>query len=464
MQVICPTCGKLQEATCCCEFCKTTLQWVEACYIKSNKYYIKGYEYAKKREFKQAIEYLEKAILFNKYNTDAKNVLGLIHFEKGNVGEALKLWILSTSLQKENNKATTYIEQLQKRPKKVETYKETIHLYNRSLGYLKRKNDDVAIIRLKKAIHCNPKFVEARNLLALCYIAQKHYHKALVQVQEVLKIDTTNEQALCYLKYIEQGRDEVVQEEVALIPSPNLNQAPMRLKPNKVINRGSILGGYVIYFIFGALCMLFVQVALIMPAKTDDLQKQLYDAVNENSTMKLQLDTFTEEYRKDLMVVEEENQKLEKKKQELEYENNRLEQEKRIAAVKDLKNAGKWAEAAEILNNISVDVLSTENQQLYKEYKETVYPKASEQLYREGYSAYNAERYAEASSSFEKVILYTPEGKNTANAIYYRGEIAEKNSDKEKAIQYYTEVVNSYEGTSVAKKAQKRLDELLQVS
>ena len=115
------------------------------------------------------------------------------------------------------------MNRLQKMPKRLEAYKDSLTLYNRALRYLEKKNDDMAVIRLKKAINLNPNFLEARNLLALCYIYQKQEHKALAQLRHVLKKDTTNKKALYYLGKIESDKLLIEEQQQNIISAPHIN-------------------------------------------------------------------------------------------------------------------------------------------------------------------------------------------------------------------------------------------------
>ncbi|MGL4797902.1 MAG: tetratricopeptide repeat protein [Cellulosilyticaceae bacterium] len=460
MQVICPNCGKLGEVTERCTQCQEPLGWIGSCYQQSQKYYIKGYDYAAKRQLTQAIPYLQKAISLNKQHIEAQNVLGLVYYELGQVGEALKAWILSTSISRENNSAEMYMEQVQKQPKKLEMYKETIHLYNRALRYLEKKNDDMAVIRLKKAVSLNPRFVEARNLLALCYLYEKQPTKAKEQIIKTLEIDKCNEKALYYLKHIELQDEAMEQQEEPIIQSPHLHKAKLEGKPHQVNHKGAVGGRAILYFVFGMLCMFIVQSALIVPAKTEEIEGELYAAIGENSSMKLQLDTLVKDSEIALLEVEQQKEALQKQYDLLQQQHHALLQEKRIDQIGVYKKENKWVEAAELLYTIAPDSLSAAHKETFEGYKKEIYPKATDKLYSMGYQAYKGKNDAEAMSHFEKAMLYGGNSKTLSNVIYYMGEIEESNGNAAKAIQYYQVLEQDYKGTSAQKKGAARLKKL----
>ncbi|MBS5799482.1 MULTISPECIES: tetratricopeptide repeat protein [Zhenhengia] len=462
MQVKCPYCNHEVEALQYCEICEKKIDWIIGFYEKSQYYYNKGYGHAALRELSLAIPNLEKAIYYNKYNIQAKNLLGLIYFEIGQVSLALKSWILSEALCKEDNLASTYIEKLQNHPKQLESYKDSIVLYNRALHYMQKKNDDMAIIRLKKAIHINPNFLEARNLLALCYIYQKQNHKALPHLHYVLRKDGSNTKALHFLKEIEMPQEEIEEMSDVIIEAPHINDLDIMtdIKPQKVINRGGIFGHYVLYFLFGALCMFGIQVGLITPNKTAQLEQELYDRTTENTSIKVQLDTFMQDYETKIGKLTESNTKLLAENENLKQEYMKISQESKLWEVRMLRDKGDMKGAAEVLNNISVSDLKEDKKTLYEELKASIYPKAGEAFYNEGYKLYKAEQYIDAMIQFEKTLIFIPKTKNGGNALYYMGQIEENNKNISKALQYYQIVLKDYTETPVYKKAQERVKEL----
>ncbi|MEG2545110.1 MAG: tetratricopeptide repeat protein [Niameybacter sp.] len=465
MQVRCPYCNHLVSSVAVCETCGENIRWVEKVYEKSDAYYRQAYNYAKGRYLSDAITCLEKAIYFNKYHIQAKNLLGLIYLETGQVAMALKLWILSDALDKEDQEAVYYMNKLQENPRQLEAYKDSLTLYNRALHYLQKKNDDIAVIRLKKAIYLNPNFLEARNLLALCYLLQKQDHKALPQVQYVLKKDKNNMKALEYLRMLE-SKNMKQEESGKTISAPHINDLDIStdIQPQKVINRGSLFTHYILYFVFGAVCMLGIGVGLIVPSQTAALEKKVYDITAENASLKVEFDTFIDNAKIKEITLEGNNEKLLAENIALKQEHNGLMQINRLGQVEQLKEASKWVEAAEILNNISLPDLSSEQQKVCEELKKSVYPKAGDELFSLGTKMLKEEKLIEAMLQFEKVLIFVPDTKTAAGALYNMGQIEEKNNNIHKAVQFYNVVVEEYTDTSYYKKAKERVTKLASVN
>ena len=64
----------------------------------ANCYYNLGLERAKLRDLSGAAELLKKALHYDKYQREARNLLGLIFFEMGEVADALVQWVISMNL------------------------------------------------------------------------------------------------------------------------------------------------------------------------------------------------------------------------------------------------------------------------------------------------------------------------------------------------------------------------------
>ncbi len=91
------------------------MDYVRKTRVIANSYYNMGLERARLRDLSGAAECLKKSLHFNKYQTDARNLLGLIYYEVGEVGDALVQWVISMNLQPQENRADYYLGEIQKK-------------------------------------------------------------------------------------------------------------------------------------------------------------------------------------------------------------------------------------------------------------------------------------------------------------------------------------------------------------
>ena len=133
----------------------------------SNAYYNMGLEKAKERDLTGAADALKKSLRFNKYQTNARNLLGLVYHEIGEVGAALAQWIISLNFQQEDNLAEEYLKVLQDAPGYLDMADQAAKKYNQSLQYACSDNEDLAVLLLMRMVEEMPNFVKEQQLLDL---------------------------------------------------------------------------------------------------------------------------------------------------------------------------------------------------------------------------------------------------------------------------------------------------------
>lgn len=168
----------------------------------ANSYYNLGLEQAKVRNLTDAAQNLKKSLRFDKYQMDARNLLGLIFYEMGETADALVQWVISKNLQAENNPASHYLDIIQRKPGQLERETQTIKNYNQALWYAKNKTEDLAVLQLIRAVEDNPHFVKAHMLLALIYLSKGDYAKAGKPLHRVLQIDRNYPRAQWYMSMV----------------------------------------------------------------------------------------------------------------------------------------------------------------------------------------------------------------------------------------------------------------------
>ena len=170
----------------------------------SRQYYNQGLEKASVRDLSGAISCLKQSLIYNKHNIQARNLLGLVYFETGEVVAALSEWVISKNLQPNRNLATEYINKLQANSNKLEAINETIRKYNDALNLCREGHEDMAAIRLKRILTQNPKLIKGYHLLALIQMKEGEYNKARRTLRKAVRIDKTNTTTLRFLREIDE--------------------------------------------------------------------------------------------------------------------------------------------------------------------------------------------------------------------------------------------------------------------
>ena len=170
----------------------------------SKLYYNQGLEKASIRDLSGAISCLKQSLAYDKRNIRARNLLGLVYFETGEVVAALSEWVISKNIQKNRNLASEYIARLQANQNKLETINESIKKYNNALAMCREGHEDMAAIRLKKILSQNPKLIKGYHLLALIQMKNQEWNKARRTLKKAARIDKTNTTTLRFLREVDE--------------------------------------------------------------------------------------------------------------------------------------------------------------------------------------------------------------------------------------------------------------------
>ena len=200
----CIYCGTPLSAIDYCTGCGADVTLQKRIVRISNLLYNEGLEKASVRDLSGAISCLKRSLKFNKENIDARNLLGLVYYETGEVVSALSEWVISKNTVEENNAADFYIAKLQSNKNKLETINQTIKKYNQALLYCKQDDEDMAVIQLKKVLSQNPNLIKAYHLLALIYMKNHDWGKARRTLKKAARIDKTNTTTLRFLREVDE--------------------------------------------------------------------------------------------------------------------------------------------------------------------------------------------------------------------------------------------------------------------
>ena len=282
----CYNCGAKLGREDVCPNCGTNVRIYKKIIMASNAYYNDALEKAGVRNLSGAIESLKASLRFNKMNIDARNLLGLVYFEMGEVVAALTEWVISKNYQPKENIASRYLEEIQNNQSRLETINQTIKKYNQALLYCKQDSRDLAIIQLKKVLSLNPKLVRGHQLLALLYIQEQKYDLAKKSLRNAGKIDADNTTTLRYLKEANAGLREnnpgKKQKNEELISYQSGNETiiqPRYLKDNSAVVT-------IVNMLIGIAIGVAITWFLVVPGVRRDIQNQAKaEVVEANNTI-----------------------------------------------------------------------------------------------------------------------------------------------------------------------------------
>lgn len=460
--MICYNCGcRLSEKNF-CTGCGADVTLYKKIMFTANRFYNDGLAKASVRDLSGAITSLRQCLKLNKNHIDARNLLGLVYFERGEVVAALSEWVISKNIRSEKNIADDYINMIQNNPGRLETFNQTVKKYNQALAYCQQDSLDLAIIQLKKVLSMNPRFVQAHQLLALLYLNNQDWEKAKKELEKCLKIDTNNTTTLRYLKEVEEmmpPEEERVKKKKEAIVYQSGNDTVIQ-----PVGKKEIVGFQTLINIaIGAVIGVGIAWYLILPARVQQAQS------NANA----QLKTVNEQLDAKTVEVNDLTQQIESLTQEKNTLSSNLDAAQganaTIEAYTDLIEAALMyinqtgdemaiSEELELIDTEFVEKDATESfQTLYRTLLEAVGPVVAESYYNTGYEAFRAEEYDTAIENLEKAYKYDPENGealyNIANSYYRSGNTT-------KAVEIYKQVIEQFPDTEKARKAENYIKEI----
>ncbi len=461
--MICYNCGcQLSEKNFCTN-CGADVGIYKKIMYMANRFYNDGLEKANVRDLSGAVSSLRQCIKLNKNHIEARNLIGLIYYERGEVVAALSEWVISKNIRGEKNIADDYIDMLQNNPGRLDTYNQTIKKYNMALTYCNQDSLDLAVIQLKKVISMNPHFVQARNLLTLLFINNQEWDRAKREAERVLKIDANNTMALRYLKEIEamlptdEERPSKRKKEAVVYKSGN-DTVIQPVKKKETVGLSMLLN-VLIGIAIGAGITWF----LVVPEKVQ--QEQIASNTKLNA-VNGQLDAKTAQVNELMSQIDElmsEKDSLSESLTAAQGNGSALEANTDLIEAA-LLFSSEDSDVMEIADNLElIDAQYLENdatesfKSLYGIIREGIAKKVSKNSYDTGFSAYKAEEYDTAITDLTRSYEYDNEN---GDALYNLGNAYYKSGDTTSAIEIYEDVIEKFPNTEKARRSQGYIEEI----
>lgn len=458
----CYNCGcRLSEKNF-CTGCGADVSLYKKIMYASNRFYNDGLDKASVRDLSGAVNSLRQSLKLNKSNIEARNLLGLVYFEMGEVVAALSEWVISKNIRGEKNIADDYINMIQNNPGRLETFNQTVKKYNQALAYCQQDSLDLAIIQLKKVLSMNSRFVRAHQLLALLYINGQEWDRARKELDKCLKIDTNNTTTLRYLREVEEmmpPEEERTKKRKEAIVYQSGNDTVIQPVGKKEIVGFQTLLNIVIGVVIGVGIAWF----LILPARVQHAQI----SVNE------QLKAVSEQLDAKTVQVNELTQQIEDLTKEKDNLSSSLSAAQGVnvaveantdlieATLMYMNESADEQTIAQELELIDENFLENEASESFKTLYQTIMdkvgPVVAKTYYDAGYEAFRTEEYETAIENLEKAFKYDP---SNGEALFNLAQSYNRSGNTDKAVETYKQVIKLFPETEKARKSENYIKEL----
>lgn len=425
------------------------MEYTQKLVYQSNYWYNDGLKRARIRDMSGAVTSLKKSLQYNRENIAARNLLGLVYYGRGEVGEALVEWILSKNFQAHENIANYYIKKLQENPTELEKVNQAIRKFNQSLSYCYQDGEDLAIIQLKKVVADHPTFLKAYQLLSLLYLHTQQYGKARHTLKEAHRLDTTNDITLRYMHEMnelrrnralrqadKEGKKEKPQTVTYNIGNETIIQpASAGVKENAGL---MTIVNIVIGLVVGVAVMWF----LIMPAvnsstaeRTNRQVKEFSSQIAEQEAQISALQTELEQYRANSEATETAQQTAASTQDSYEI----------VLNMYDHYQAEDMSDAAMVegLLKVNPDSLGAVGREQFDTMTEDIYGRYCETLYYTAQQNFEVANYADAIANLNTVMQMNA-GYDDGQAMWLLAQSYSASGDTENANTWTERVQTEY--------------------
>ena len=451
----CYNCGIVLGKEKICPSCGVDLRIYRKFVGISNFLYNQALAKAQTRDLSGAVADLRLSLQYNKVNTNARNLLGLVYYEMGEGVAAVKEWMISKGYQASENLASEYLEQTRKNPAEKDRMNQQARKFNQVLTYCRQDSIDLAVIQLKKLLNDNPKLVRGWQLMALIALSQENLEQAKKALRNAERIDNNNPLTIRYQKMLEHlekkgaGRK---QKQSQSIRDSNGNDTIIQPKLRRNTGSMGIVLNILIGLIVGAAITSFLYVPGIRKKAVSDANQAVTEANNTIADKNQTIKALEEEISSLNAKVDSESNKAKKQKEAAKSVDTLL---KAYDAYinEDIELAGDYLESidASDLSADSLSVMTTLQEKVNQQYLSVTYDA--------GMDAYNRYRYTEAIESLSKVVS-VDENYAEGEALYCLAQAYRKSEDHEKAIETYAKVCELYPNSSLSYNAERYITEL----
>lgn len=453
-----------------CTGCGADVSTYKKIIYNSNRCYNDGLEKATVRDLTGAITSLRQSLKFDKTNIEARNLLGLVYFEMGEVVAALSEWVISKNLRPNKNIADDYIDMIQANASRLESINTTIKKYNQALAYCRQDSLDLAVIQLKKVLSLNPKYIRAHQLLALLYINSEEWEKARKELLKCNQIDTNNTLTMRYLKEVESvlnmedtakpiSRKRAVSDDVIKYQSGN--ETIIQPVNDREKSSFSSLLNIGIGILIGIAATWF----LILPARVQSEKAKVTEDLRVVSEQADAKSATIDDLNQQINTLTTQNTQLQEQLEAYVGANGTMSiMDELLQAVQVYMETPEDIEKiAEYLDKIEEEAVLEETsesfQTTYKYLIDAVGPTLAEQYYTDGHNAYRSENYADAITNLERVIHYDVDYAD-GEALVYLANAYYNTNEEAKAKETYEKIIELFPDTEIARRAQQSIDEM----
>lgn len=445
-----------------CLTCGQDVRLFKKVLAASWRYYDEGLKKAQTRDLSGAIVDLKNSLLLYKGNTKARNLLGLIYYEMGDVAQALIEWVLSDNLDPHDDQAAKLLSKIQSDQVELERGTLMIRKYNQALRYAQGGSEDLALLQLNKVLSVSPRMVNANLLMALLQMHAGQNERAEKYIRNVLKVDRCNATALHYKELL---KTKDVRKSAAKERNFVAKEAEIRrqLSGNDVIiptYKENSFGWHTILEVAAGVALgAALVVYLVMPSRISSLKSDFDKTLisyNERISAKEAVIAADED---EIQTLNDRIVKLETQVQNADNQmGNVVAEYDKLLQAQDALRINEYMQSARIYLTIDASVVTDEVfRQVYGQLQEEFNDNGYELLFPVGMDLYNRRKWESATEYFKVCTALNGE---SIEAKYYLAVCYIRRDVNETARPLLEEIINTDPDGAFTESARKLLADI----
>ena len=378
---------------------------------KSGKVYVKAMNKYNDGYIDKALALCEKSILLNNTNAAALNLKGILYYIKGDLESAKKMW--NINYKRNNDKVSKKYLNDSVRDK------EKLQLYVNAMQLIKQFNICAALENLKQCENSHFNFINVNNHISSCYIKQGEYDKALHYINEVIKVDKKNTQAIMNKKIlIEYGslKREINYKKIFIVTASICLSVTLLLLGKDYMYKAKNISRTGIKKAQSVIALINKEDKEETKNKVE-IENQKSQEVKKNTEVKNQ---STSKNKKN--TIENKSQEITKFPQE---------------QLKKSINSNNMEQIIEYINRWKNDDLEMNDKLLIVKGEETIKNSGVPIFYEKGISYMNDKKFVEAQKYFLYALPYSKDSYLQEHIVYMLALSYKSISDFQNAVKYY---------------------------
>ncbi|MFD3155673.1 tetratricopeptide repeat protein [Haloimpatiens sp. FM7330] len=375
---------------------------------KSSKLYKKAVKLYNSGYIDKAIEICDKSINVNRRNRAALNFKGLMHYFKGDLNAAQRVWEINYKYNKDEI-SKKYLKDSKNDEEKFNIYSEAVKLYEAI-----NVNESLKLFQRCEISDYN--CININNYIAMCYVKKGEYNKCITYLNKVLKIDKNNLMA---------NNTKSKLKEYGIIKNKN--------------NYKKVIVGIIVIGLILGICYVYKNIS----------SSKVKNYVNSEK-VKDKKDKYKNNTNKHAYDVSENNKKVNDKLTNKKAVNNIKTKEQKSDVKFSANLVKQYIENEEFIKlynsliSCNKEELSINDRLIYEKGINFMKESGVNYFYEKGREYLQKENYNEAKENLLRGFRFSDGSFLKSHIVYFLGITFEKQEDVSNAIKYYEIYEKSY--------------------